>query len=480
MPPRKRQQSNAMLYILIAFVGLSIIAITFAIVYYVKAEDFKNREVIAQRDLDVYASSTEIANVGSLIGAKQSRQTFLGAMLEHLDRVVMLATGSVPQDTTAENKVAKVFDEVVKAIELTSKYASLANEDPNSVGLIRIIVDLKNKLDNSVDSEIALKKDLQKLQANFDAMQATTFEKEEQLISIKDRLQEEVNQTKQDYNDLEVRLNQTASQREQNLNVELKALEARADQLDQDLGRTQEELKVALASLRRAEKEIAIVKGPPDPNVPAYIPDGRIILIDQANNVVHISIGSDDRVYRGLTFSVYDKGQGIPKDGKAKAEIEVFDVAKSFAAARIVKPDKTRPILLGDTIANVIWDGSRSNVFVIAGQFDLDKNGSMDRNADSKITSLVEKWGGKVADTITADTDYLVLGDKPRLLKKPTPKDLEMDPQATAKYENAQRMLERYNQLMANAEALWIPILRYDRFLYLIGYKGQITRADAF
>ena len=39
MPPGKRRQSNAMLYTLITFVGLFIIATTVAVIYYVKAEE---------------------------------------------------------------------------------------------------------------------------------------------------------------------------------------------------------------------------------------------------------------------------------------------------------------------------------------------------------------------------------------------------------------------------------------------------------
>ena len=48
MPPRKRHESNAMLYTLIAFVGLFIAGATVAIIYYVKAEDFKTKEAASR------------------------------------------------------------------------------------------------------------------------------------------------------------------------------------------------------------------------------------------------------------------------------------------------------------------------------------------------------------------------------------------------------------------------------------------------
>ena len=58
MPPRKRQQSNAMLYTLIAFVGLFIAAATAAIIYYVKAEDYKKDFVIEMFSQDLKQKRT--------------------------------------------------------------------------------------------------------------------------------------------------------------------------------------------------------------------------------------------------------------------------------------------------------------------------------------------------------------------------------------------------------------------------------------
>jgi hypothetical protein len=48
------------------------------------------------------------------------------------------------------------------------------------------------------------------------------------------------------------------------------------------------------------------------------------------------------------------------------------------------------------------------------------------------------------------------------------------------KYEASLERLENYKQVRKQAEALNIPILNYDRFLYLIGYKNQSTRPGAF
>jgi hypothetical protein len=47
------------------------------------------------------------------------------------------------------------------------------------------------------------------------------------------------------------------------------------------------------------------------------------------------------------------------------------------------------------------------------------------------------------------------------------------------RYEAKLRELNKYRQFLSQAEALWIPIFRYERFLYFIGYKGQVSNAGA-
>ena len=63
---------------------------------------------------------------------------------------------------------------------------------------------------------------------------------------------------------------------------------------------------------------------------------------------------------------------------------------------------------------------------------------------------------------------------------KPTFDDLKVDPLANEKYQAAMQRLDHYNEAQSRAEALWIPTFTYERFLYLIGYKGQANKPGAF
>ena len=48
------------------------------------------------------------------------------------------------------------------------------------------------------------------------------------------------------------------------------------------------------------------------------------------------------------------------------------------------------------------------------------------------------------------------------------------------KYERAVERLANYKDIQSQAQALSIPILNADRFLYFIGYKTQAGKPGAF
>ena len=480
MPAGKRQQSSAMLYTLITFVGLFIAATIIAVIYYVKAEEHRTNAADLQIQIDELATSRQRREMGTIVGAKQARKSRLSTMVDYLDQAVSLIVGGVAEPTSAEVKVKNANREVRKALNLAQEHIDIGSADPNTTGLTRVIKELKAKLDNTINEGAALKEQFEELQQRFDDAMTAGFAKEQVLLSEKEKLQQQVNKIQQDYNELQAFMKQSTEQQVQTLSAQLFEERANLKTLNQELLKTQAELKDAEDMMRRAQQEVMKIKRPPDREVLAYRPDGKIILVDNQAKTVHLNIGSDNHVYRGLTFSVYDRGASIPKDGRGKAEIEVFDLAKTFSSARVTRSEINKPILQGDIIANLIWDSDEANIFVVAGEFDLNNDGDIDYEAVEKIKTLIEKWGGRVADTVSIDTDFVVLGNPPMVPKKPTFEDLELDPTAMQRYEAAQKKLDHYKETQSRAQALWLPIFKYERFLYFIGYKGQISRPGAF
>jgi hypothetical protein len=353
-------------------------------------------------------------------------------------------------------------------------------DDPNTIGLVRVIEKLKTKLDNTTNTDIAQQEELQRLKNRFDDAINASIEKEKMLLAEKETYQQQVDDIKRDYNDLKVTLQQTADQQVQTLMTQLEEEKENRKQLNQQLLKAEAELAIAEGRIKRTQEQLNALVPPPDSEVAAYKPDGKIILIDDATKVVHLNIGSTDHVYRGLTFQVYERSTPIPKDGKGKAEIEVFNVGEKTSTARITTSNPKNPIITDDAIANLIWDSARTNVFAVAGEFDLNGDGEADYEGADKIKALIRKWGGKAADEISIETDFLVLGTTPNILRKPTFEQMEADPMAMEKYEASLKNLDAYKEMQMRAQTLSVPVFNLERFLYFIGYKTQSARPGAF
>ena len=480
MSPAKRQQSDAMLYTLILFVGLFIAATTVAVIYYVKYEDQRTITEQAQSALGEIATPAELQRIGTIVGAKQVGKSRLATMVDYLDQSVYLIIGGLPEDTSAEVKVDTANRDFQDTLTLAQAHINPASIDPNTTGLVQVVQKLKTELDNIKDTLQATQEQLTDVRNDFNDAMVETYNKERTWLAEKDDYRREIDSIKKDYNDLEVLLEQTSEENVQALMAQLNEERANYEQEHQEKLQIQAQLKMTQDKMKSLQDELHKIVPLPDGEVVAHKSDGTIILVDNSAKVVHLNIGRDDRVYPGLTFAVYDKNMPIPKDGKGKAEIKVFSVDKNISTALITKSQIKRPIILDDIVANLIWDSDKINVFSIEGEFDLDGDGKIENDAVDKIKTLVEKWGGKVANDVSIETDFLVLGKPPSILIRPSVTELEMDPMATERYEATRQKRAHYQDIQKQAQALLIPVFNYERFLFFIGYETQSGTAGAF
>ncbi|MBC8481309.1 MAG: hypothetical protein H8D47_01420, partial [Planctomycetes bacterium] len=394
MAAAKRPQSNSMLYTLITFVGLFIVTTTVAIIFYVQNEEQKKLAAESVDQLNEFATTREVQKIGTIVGSKTSKQSYIGKLNEQFDKVAYLVLGGLPEDKSAELKIENVEQKYTQLLnDLEEEQLSI---DPNLTGLIRINELLKAKLDNTQDTAASLEQDITNLQTLFDDNTKANFEKEQMLLAEKDKYEQQVNDIQTDYDELKQLLEKTSEQRVGVLLKDLDNERDKANQRDQDLLKTQAELKQAENRMQFALKQLQEIKPLPDKDVAAYAADGKIALVNPQTGVVHIDLGSDDRVYIGLTFAVYDKNLPIPKNGKPKAEIKIFDVKKNIAVANIIYSKIKNPVLTDDLIANLIWNTEKSNVFAVVGDFDIDYDSKIEPEGDEKIKELISKWGGIV------------------------------------------------------------------------------------
>jgi hypothetical protein len=543
MPPTKRRQSNDMLYTLIVLIGLCIVAVTVAVIFYIRAEEARTQGAELQQTLNNVANAEELRTLGTIVGTKAAGQSQLGTMIEHLDRMVQLVKGSPVANTSAEVKVSDTVKSVQPLLAKVQDYITLpvvepntadanavaaapadanapvdanapktaaaepnapttaaadANApapapvaadagasrraviDPNRVALTGVIKELLMALQHTIDQKDALQKQLVDLRNRYDGAVADMQKTKETLNTQVGEYRQQVEQISTDYNSLKALMQRNSDEQIKLLLDRAEKSEGNAKQLNADLLKTQAELNVAQNRLQDALTAVGKIKPTPDQEAVAYKPDGKVILVDDAAGVIRINLGSDDRVYQGLTFSVYDKGSGIPRDGKPKAEVEVFAVDQKVCAARITSTDRRNPVHTDDLIANLIWDSGKENRFVIAGDFDLDGNGTQDYDAATKIEALIRKWGGTVDQDVSAKTDYVILGTEPKVPTQPTLETQTADPTLTDKYNAARQRLERYEHIRQQAQSLWVPIFSYDRFLNFTGYASQIGKPGAF
>jgi hypothetical protein len=482
MPAGKRPKTDPMLYYLITFVGLFLVAITFAVICYIKIEGYRTTAETSKSQLEQMATPAEQRKgLGKIVGRISHGKSALGTMADYLDRMVYLIIGGFPEDTSAEVKIETAGRKVEETFrKLPHHQLDIKPDDPNTNGLVRIIQRLNTVLNETTTTQTDLKNQLDELRNRFDDAMAASFEKEQTLLAEKEKYEQQVNDIKEDYEKLKALTQQTANEQVQTLMARLDEEKANSYALKQDLLKTKAQLEVVRERMNLAQEKLATIVPLPDSEAPAFKQDGKILLIDNQTKIAHLNIGRNDHVYPGLTFSVYDKNFPIPKDGKGKAELEVFDVAKTFSAARIIRSEIKRPIVVDDIVANLIWDSDKTNVFVVVGEFDLDNDEYIDYDGTEKIKALITKWGGKAIDNVTIDTDYLILGRPPIVQQKPTFEQMETDPMALQKYEASLQELLNYKSIQIQAQAFSIPILNAERFLYFIGYKTQATKAGAW
>ncbi|MBN2456071.1 MAG: hypothetical protein JXB29_05980 [Sedimentisphaerales bacterium] len=481
MPIGKRRGDNAMLYTVITFAGLFIAATVAAVVFYLKFEEQRKETISLGEQKQELATSQEWTKRGSLVGSKQSRETYLGKALSYIDQMVYLVIGGMPEQTSAEVKVDTAGREVKTIIDtLAVKYSDITTADPNTTGLVRIIENLNAKLQKTEEEVVTVQSQLGDLQNRFNDAMSASFEKEQKLLAEKDQYQQLVNEISQDYNDLKSLLEKTTEQQVQTLVGQLEQQRAESSRVNQDLLKRNAELRIAENRIQHLQKDIEAIKPLPDSEAKAFNPDGKVIMVDDQTKIVHLNIGRREHVYQGLTFSVYDKNLPVPREGKGKAEVEVFDVEENISTGRIVRSEIKRPIVVGDAVANLIWDAEETNIFAVVGDFDINGDGNIDQDGLAKVVTLIEKWGGKVPKNVLVETDFLILGSAPEVLKRPTFEQLEVDPMAMDKYEASLDRLSAYKDAQNQAKSLSVPIMNTERFLYFIGYKTRSAQPGAF
>jgi hypothetical protein len=364
MPAGKRRQSNAMLYTLITFVGLFVVATTAAVIYYVKAEELSTRDKERQDETNRLVSQEELRSIGAIVGNRLPGQSNLGTVVAHLDQMVKLVKGGPIRTTSAEVKAAEARQAIDPLLKRARAYVALPGlavaadpnaakkadpnrpADPNAaaapqVALASLVDALLTKLDQTTSEKTGTEQQLNTLKQRFDDAVKIMKETEQKLSERVVACEQQVNDIKTNYDKLKTSVDQTSKEQIGVIQANLDKAQAETKQLNESLLKTQAEYNVAQLRLVGALTQMNEIKPAPDKEAPAFQPDGNVILVDESAGVIQIGLGSDDRVYQGLTFSVYDRSAGIPRDGKPRGldpEMGRRGVQGSVAVDRLCDP----------------------------------------------------------------------------------------------------------------------------------------------
>ena len=279
-----------------------------------------------------------------------------------MTKTTTLITGKAQEDIPAESKVNAAKQKAKETIEQLAKaYPDTGLNDPNNTGLISVIEKLNSKLDIMAKTTAATEQQLKDSQQRFNDTVQNSLDKEKILMEAKDKALAQVTTIQQNYDELKALLEKSSGQQVKTLSAQLEAEKTTTKQLNQNLLKSAAELKMAQDKIKRIQESLNAAVPPPDAEVAAFKIDGRIILLDEKSKTVFINVGSVEHAYQGLTFAIYDKNVPMPKNGKGKAEIEVFNVGKNVSTARITQSDPKNPILVDDVIANLVWDSGKTN-----------------------------------------------------------------------------------------------------------------------
>lgn len=191
---------------------------------------------------------------------------------------------------------------------------------------------------------------------------------------------------------------------------QIAALTTERDALNTKANKTEEVLNAKVVQLQQYERKKFLIA------------DGRIVDLSPTTGRVYVNLGSEDGLYRKISFSVF--GRGIELEaGLEKATIEITNILGPHSSeARILSQNERDPILPNDQIVTATWEPGGYKVPVaISGLIDL--NGDGDSDLERLKGFIIKNHGeiaavmnevGEIEGKIDLNTRYLIVGDEPQ------------------------------------------------------------------
>ena len=437
---------------LVLFVMLAVIAATMAILFYVQLGDARNQVQQANEQLEAVVTKNEQTSPAyreraSQAGSGTSVWSIMQSDISELKRMLAGSDARSIEEIRADLEAKDVDPTQMSALD------RITNLQREVAAVGRNLAAMEDQYRAATDREAKAQSALASLRAQFDELEQET---EQTIAALNEKFESHMVKEASSFQGYEA---QFAEIRE--------AHAAEISDLSTTISLKDAEISLLRERIRDLEAEQARVSGDLSSE---YTVDGRVASVVSERDLVYIDIGLNDRVLRGMTFEVFNPLAGVVRDEtgelRGKATIEVINVFENASVARIVRQERGTSVVADDVIANVVYDKNAQLKFYVFGDFDLANTGRPNRRDRRTVESLVTRWGGVLADDLSYDTDFLVLGPEPEFPREPRDETTE----AYRQYQAALEQYNRYQELVAEARTLSIPVLNQNRFLVLVGY----------
>jgi len=462
---------NAVLYAMVVFIVLFLAATVLAIVLYLNNEQYVKDADEATGRLARIATDRQYRDIQALAVRKGSRQyTALDRIGDDFDYFVKLVRGADADDVPLTGARAAVSERVGPLWDRAAMFVTEPELTDPAVGLAHLIETLITELESwqrnagqlvsDLDSQTALhRQTVERLQTDMDALKAQLEKANRAGQTQQQEYQAMYSQQGAKYEEI-VR----------GLEEKLKKAQEAEKTSKQDNKQLRRQVAGFEAEVKKLNERLQMFQPRPETEAAALEPDGYIISVVARDKIAYINLASNDHLYRGLTFAVYDSFQNIPKTGQDKGTLEVTEIGSDVSKCRITGYDPTNPIMDNDIIANLVYSTDKKYLFCVAGDFDFDNDGQIDSGGRARIKELIENWGGRTSDELTVETDFLVVGQPPVAPEALIDElDMDSDTPAARRRRQAAARAAAYDKILERARTLDVPTFNQQRFFYFIG-----------
>ncbi|HZZ28751.1 MAG TPA: hypothetical protein VFE46_12180 [Pirellulales bacterium] len=326
--------------------------------------------------------------------------------------------------------------------------------------------------------------DLRDAKVDFDR-KATDYDtkkkdlEEEKNKAVADYLAERASNTEhvKKLEDSQQGLSATLQKRDKEMEAERNDLHGKLAERDKSIDTLRKQLKSREAEMKDLHGKFAVNSQP----------SGKIVWVDQRNNIAYINLGSEDLLHKRVTFAVFDQNttdptavhnkkqgisatesenQSVVSEAKPKGVLEVIDITQPhLAECRILQDTPSNPLLPGDMIYTPLWRPGQPAHFALVGFFDLDAKGV---NEIQRIREIVRTNGG----IIDAETDEK--GNVKGALTPTTRYVVEADTNQHDGFNGA-----GVTTLLHDADTLGVEVIDLAKFLDMMGYSTNGTLESA-